>query len=307
MMDQKFIDAIVKVVYNSDMSDLNLLKVETRVIQYDDSRNETHTSTIFVSDRFGGKAKLSEAWVAGNLLLFTVFNGHLENKYKLLEGESFKKHYDNLPELSDFDIMNKNCYRIFKIIRNAIQHSLSNVTWANGSCSINYTNKSTNYVLQISAKGIRCLYTFVMNSINGYIYDMEKMFCTAGHYLGLMQTIYSEFEKGIVKFSDEMGNSLLPVKRDFSLRAAVRYPVLNPIIINENAEKIIFKHIENNFTDDESDDNYNYSTDYVFEGYLLPQEIGTRIRYKSDNLQERLSKGTITFKKSDLDEKWKIK
>ena len=118
---------------------------------------------------------------------------------------------------------------------------------------------------------------------------------------------FSFKQKGIVKFSDEMGNSLLPVKRDFSLRATVRYPVLNPIIINKSVENIIFKHVENNFTDDESDTNYIYSTDYVFEGYLLPQEIGTRIRYKSDNLQERLSKGTITFKKSDLDEKWKIK
>lgn len=33
------------------------------------------------------------------LLLFTVFDGYLENKYRLIEGESFRKHYEALPEI----------------------------------------------------------------------------------------------------------------------------------------------------------------------------------------------------------------
>ncbi len=311
MMDQKCINTILNIVMKSNMAESQIHKVFTRPVEYvtdKDGKLEPRT-TFLVSDTLGTRSiPLTEAWVAGNLLLFSVFDGAIENNYGLKEGDSFKKHYDGLPESNDFDIMTKNCYRVFKIIRNGIQHNLSNVKHsdADGSYYINYKHNGTLFSLQITGQGMEWLYTYVMNYAAGNIEGISKKYYTKGHYDGIMRSIYTKIIVEISNLSDEIGTSLLPVTLGLKLRNDRRCMVINPLLVKDECDKVTFFLYEGNGTDDESDPNYQISSDYIHGDYLLPQELGNIIRYKSECLQERLEKSTIAFKKSDITDEWKF-
>lgn len=309
MMDQQCIDSITRFILESNMSDLNFINIGVRPITYgtDENGKEIPTVHMCLYDSMCSKAPLSEAWIAGNLLLFTVFDGYLENVYQLTEGASFKNHYDNLPEHTQIEIIGKNCYRIFKIIRNAIQHNMSSVNYNAGNYIINYNHRNTKFALQISKNGVRNLYTLVMNIIKGKIGGMYGKYRTSGHYDGIMNTLYENMCKEITQISDDIGTNLLTVPNGLKLRASVRYPVNNPKILTEDDKYIILRHIENNGTDDETSDQYYYSTDYVYKDYLLPQEIGVITKGNGDSLQERSESATIRFERSSIVDKWKLK
>ena len=282
MMDQQCIDSIINVISKSNMADLDFLNTEIRPItcEIDEDGKEKHTVHMSLYDYMYSKVELSEAWVAGNLLLFTVFDGYLENKYHLTEGASF---------------------------RNGIQHNLSNVNYNDGSYNISYCHRNTSYALQISKNGVRYLYTLIMNIIKGQIGGMYGKYRTSGHYDGIMYTLYTDMLKEITPISDDIGTSPSAIPNGLKLRAFVRYPVENPTILAEDATFITFHHIENNGTDDISCNQYNYSTDYIYKDYLLPQEIGIITKGKGDSVQERMKSATIRFEKSCIEDKWKLK
>lgn len=309
MMDQQCIDSIINVISKSNMADLDFINTDIIPItcEIDEDGKEKHTIHMSFYECMYSKAELSEAWVAGNLLLFTVFDGYLENIYHLTEGASFKEHYNNLPGSTPIEMIGKNCYRVFKIIRNGIQHNLSNVNYNAGNYNISYCHRNTPYALQISKNGVRYLYTLIMNIIKGKIEGTYGKYQTSGHYDGIMYTLHTDMLKEITQISDDIGTCLLVIPNGLKLRAFVRYPVENPTILEEDDASIIFHHIENNVTDDESSNQYYCSTDYIYKDYLLPQEIGVITKGKGDSVQERMKSATIRFEKSCLDDKWKLK
>ena len=73
------------------------------------------------------------------------------------------------------------------------------------------------------------------------------------------------------------------------------------------SEQLNSENIEDNGTDDISCNQYNYSTDYIYKDYLLPQEIGIITKGKGDSVQERMKSATIRFEKSCIEDKWKLK
>lgn len=309
MMDQQCMDSIIKVILNSDMADLNFFRTETILgeRETDEDGSEGYRVQLTFSDSMWKKAELSEAWVAGNLLLFTVFDGYLENKYQLTEGVSFREHYNNLPDNTYLEKITKNCYRIFKIIRNGIQHNLSNVHQNNGGYNICYCHRNTPFALQISETGVRYLYTLIMNIIREQIMGMRRKYCTSGHYEGIMRALYAGMIKSINQMSDDIGTGLLAVPNNLELRPFARYVIKNPDILEENDTFIILRHCENNGTDDENSSKYNYSTDYIYKEYLLPQELGVITKGEGESLQERIKKATIRFEKNRIEDRWKLK
>lgn len=308
-MDSASINSITKFILQSNMSDFNIKHVNfTPVTCYKDEEGKIyHTVKSCISDTFfSQKGALSESWVAGNLLIFTLFDGFLENKYGLTEGESFKNHYTNLPEITFLDIVSKNCYRIMKVIRNAIQHNLSSVVYNDGSYTINYQHHNTIYNLEISADGVNSLYTLILNIVQCRVMDMPKTYYTTGHYEGILNTQYKNVESGISNFSDDISGSLLNLTSAQNLRANERRVIENPYIISENETSIVFHHIEPNMTNDENSKQYYYSTDYMYSDYLLPQEVGTITWGEGTSLQEKIKNATISFDKKNLVDKWKI-
>lgn len=305
-MDQKCINSIIKCLIQSDMSDLNFRKVTIRPIRYKIGE-EGLEEKVFISDTLAfDKFQISDAWVVGNILIFTVFDGYLENKYHLTEGETFRKHYECLPESTSIEKITKNCYRIMKIIRNAIQHNISNVKYDSGKYDIEYYYKNTLYRLQISSNGISCLYTIIMNIVQEQIREIGKKYTTAGHYEGIIYSLYTEMNSEIVRLSDDIDGELLTIPDGLKLRMNVRYLIENPQIVMENENTITFFHVENNFTTDESDSQYCYSQDYIYKNYILPQEIGKIVLEEEKTFDKRTKGQKICFYKKSLEDKWKI-
>ena len=101
------INALIKHIIRTDVSDLGLKSALSRPMEIfkDADGRITLQETLYLRDRFGCSQKvlLSDVWIASNILLFTVFDGFLENKYSLIEGDSFRKHYDiKAPKESDW-------------------------------------------------------------------------------------------------------------------------------------------------------------------------------------------------------------
>lgn len=227
---------------------------------------------------------------------FTIFDGYLGNKCKLVEGASFREHYNNLPESTNLEIISKNCYRVIKIIRNAIQHNLSSVNFNQGNYEISYKYKNTQYELSLSSTAAENLRTLIINIIQGRISGMNSEYHTNGHYEGIICTQYDELTKGIKKIADDITTDLINVSLN-KLGAIVRYPVENPIIIAEDEDNITFRHLIINSINNESNNQY-YSIDYIYKEFLMPQEIGMITKDENNLL--------ITFKKNQLEEKWKM-
>lgn len=300
MMDKECINSIIKFIKQSNKFDL--INIRPMMIKSDGTFK---TNMNFCEIMFN-KSSLSEALFAGSFL-FTIFDGYLENKYSLEKGASFIKHYNGLPENTDIEKISKNCYRIMKIIRNGIQHSISNVTYSDSDdYNINYHYRRTSYKLNISKEGVKCLYTLIMNIIQEKIMGIDKKYMTQGHYIGIMNTLHNNMINEIKVISDDIEGDLLCISDELFLRKFVRYPVNNPNIVHEDDQSITFLHIENNPTDDEKSNEYVYSTDYKYKDFLLPQEIGKITKGNGKSFLERNKSATIRFYKYDLECKWKM-
>ena len=301
MMDRDYIDAIIKVILESDMTDRNVKRVSLRPMTCEiRDGKEVYDCELNFSDVIGhSRAKLSEAWVASNLLIFTVFDGYLEVKYGLQEGGSFRNHYQHLPMNDDIELIQKDCYRIMKLIRNAAQHNLSSIAYNNGSYSIRYVFNGTEYILRINKNGMDCLYTLLINIIRESIIGLYGKFHTKGHFVGILRRLYEEMCSEVDIMTDEEGVRTNMTLSCIKLQYSVRYPVANPVIIDESS-KIIFKHIANMAFVDPNGVKQYYSTDYAYKDYLLPQEIGV--------IEKNGERGydTIEFDKSRLCDLWKI-
>lgn len=276
MMDQSYIDAILDVILKSDMESC-IHSVELRPITctVEPDGRVIQNVEIWLSEVISGRrAALSKAWVASNLLLFTIFDGYLENRYGLTEGDRFKNHYDNLPSSDDIELIQRDCYRIMRLLRNAMQHNLSGVTYDDGGYIVDYSFRETDRKLKISGDGVACLYTMIINLIRGNIIGLYKDYSTRGHFEGIQRTLYDRMCRGIDHLEDEDGTRTAAPISGQRLEAYVRYPVNNPTRF-ECSGKLAFRHIYNRAGMDRNGAPLYYSTDYVYGDHILPQEIGS--------------------------------
>ncbi len=299
-MDQQYIKSIVDIVENSD---LNLFSIEMRFARYDDDTSPYSTITMFCEEKFGNMTRLSNSDVASNILIFTVFDGFVEDKYSLTEGNSFKKHYEALPDNTDIELIQKDCYRILKLMRNAMQHNLSGVEIEQSIYCFGYRHKNTDFKLEISKRSVELLYTIVLALIKNGMVGLE----TQGHYEAVLKEFYKMMLSGISIIEDEFGNELnsniSPELQDFKI--SVRYPLSNPRLYEETEQEIILRFYDPGCP--------QYATDYMYSvngtTYLLPEEMG-EIRMFSENKEEN-SEPTqikcIAFKKSLLTNRWERK
>lgn len=96
----KYVNSIVDMI---ELSNLRLRSVEIRPVCYDDDTSLKSTVSIIHSDILGERFQdCVNTDLVANLLIFTAFDGFGENKYSLPEGESFKRHYEILPESAGY-------------------------------------------------------------------------------------------------------------------------------------------------------------------------------------------------------------
>ena len=77
-MDQQYINSIVDMI---ELSNLRLRSVEIRPVCYDDDTSLKSTVSIIHSDIIGERSRFVNTDLVANLLIFTAFDGFVENKY----------------------------------------------------------------------------------------------------------------------------------------------------------------------------------------------------------------------------------
>ena len=287
-MDQQYIKSVVDIV---EASDLRLHSVDIRPLRYRDDTSLESTVSIMCSDIIGERSRLVDSDLVANLLIFTAFDGFVENKYSLPEGESFKQHYEALPESTDMEKIQKNCYRILKLMRNAMHNNLSGVTIGLQEYIFSYSNRNPVFQLDISRTAVEYLYSIILDLINGQEYGIITM----GRYEATFKEYYKRMLSGIVVLEDEFGTG---VSNQISgrlqgFRVGVRYPLENPRLYKETEDELIFLFYETG--------SQQYAVDYMYylkgNCYVLPEEL-VKI------LDEEAVK-CIGFQKSLLVERWK--
>lgn len=256
-------------------SDVRFRETEVRPVNY--CEDGTRVS-MFFSEHFNmGPTELSKTPAISCLIVFTLFDAYLENKYDIQPGVSFKQKYNRLPYATNQNIIEKECYRLMKTIRNGFVHNISAITSTDDLFHFNYTSPlRTVFNLDISSDKLELLYSIILLLVKDK-YEVN----TKGHFENVICTMYNDLKEYVDmsgNFTDDCGSgegadvsfNLIAISSDLHFNTAVRYPVKNPTYEISDDGRVIIKSIY--------DPGYaSYSADYCIEHndkkYIIPQEI----------------------------------
>ena len=270
-MDNNFYENIISLLIRSD---IKFRTTEIRQVKY--QQEETTVYMSYSENISLGPTPLSQTPVISCLIVFALFDAYLENKYSMNLGMSFRQKYIGLPSVTNQNIIEKECYRLMKTIRNGFVHNINSIISGNDTFHFNYGSpQRTLFNLDISSDKLNLLYSIILLLVKGK-YEIE----TVGHFINVICTHYSELKDYVDRngnFTDDgdMGigsaNSftLMPISSHLYFNTAVRYPVLNSTyeIIEDRIyiSSIFYPGFE------------GYSADYCITNnekeYVIPQEI----------------------------------
>lgn len=272
-MDPKYINEIVDFL---NKTEIGVIEPELIYSKYkDDGTRQVRIDLGSVC--FGRTVQISNNWIVENMLVFSLYDGYLEEKYALPEGQAFRQRYLSLPESTDEERLEKNCYRLIKLMRNAILHNLSKIVVSDKGYKINYSNqKNQTIYLEISQEAVRFLYTILLTLVQN-----KKLIKTKGHWENLLYSYYHEMEKGIVSLQDDiMSAGLLPFQdQHIYLNVVSRYQVQNPIITKATPEGLVINRFGKHPTEIS-----DYYLTWNGEAYIIPEEI-TEITENGEQLR----------------------
>lgn len=262
-------------------SDLSIRLTEIRPVEFSFDQDDTHTVYLYARDNFS-TVSLQDNFILQVMIMFSVLDALIDSKYPNLEGQSFYFKYKNLPDNTEEEIMNKEVYRIFKLLRNASIHSMSSVQFSKtNTVHISYNFKSTNYLFEINKQGIELLYTFVFENLR----PLNEV--TVNHRIGIKRKLYDELLLHITNIQDEFGNMIMPISNNtLRIKRVVRYLVKNPkfILSGNDILKIQSEYRLNTLVEP------YYGVDYLVnlngKTYLIPQEVMTNNQLHLSNLND---------------------
>jgi hypothetical protein len=191
-------------------------------------------------------------------------------------GMSFKKRYLNLPHLTNQNIVEKECFRLMRVIRNGFVHNISAIQATNDLFHFNYIDQGGNkFNLDISSDKLQLLYSIILILVRG-----EYEIATEGHLENVICMFYSELKnfvdvKGNFIDDGDMGNGainsfkLLPISSYIHLNTCMRYLGENPNY-DIDGDRITIKSIYNTVGNQYSVD---YCVRYNKKEYAIPQEV----------------------------------
>lgn len=199
------------------------------------------------------------------LMVFTLLDFYIDEKHPLLCGRSYAQKYRKLPKKNESEVILKEIFRIWKMIRNALIHESSSLTLKNGQLAVNYEYKanknlpSINYQLKISNASLDSLFTTTLMYV-------KNQFGNDKYSKGIASYLYSNILAGIGVFTDEFGNKLADVSSVLKLAPYMR--------------EIYFNHIYHNsagyYTFEKPAHTPNYPIDFYIEinkkKYIVPSE-----------------------------------
>lgn len=247
-------------------SDIIVRPTEIRPVEFNYEENiNSKTIHLSVHDYFGG-ADLANNFILQIMIMFSILDAYVDLKHPLLQGKSYRKKYKALPQNTDDEIILKEVFRLFKVLRNASVHSMSSISLANDSVVVSFQHLETNYSLEITKKGVNLLFTYVLDVLR----PIKEL--TPYHLEGLNRKIYDQIINEINTFTDDFGTGLQNISNELRLKRIVRYYVKNPkyLIQNNKIQITSIYELESIVKD-------YYGVDYFieinFDKYLIPEEV----------------------------------
>jgi hypothetical protein len=130
-------------------------------------------------------------------IYFMVLDSYIESINPSLECLSFRKKYKSLPQTNNEEVIISKIYRILKVFRNAMIHS---ITRTRNGLHISYVNNNSNFKLEVSLNGIKYIKGFILSYLLQQNSDYSQKY-NEYHFNAFYQDILHE----IVKFNDEDG------------------------------------------------------------------------------------------------------
>lgn len=203
------------------------------------------------------------------IVIFSTLDAKIDFNFPNLQGQSYRNKYLNLPHNTDKEIILRECYRIYKVLRNVAVHSMNSITVSNEKVVAQYNFNRTNYHLDISNEGVSYLFTYILESFN------SNSQYTLNHDKALTRDLYDLIRQGINSFEDEFGIDLEPISNRLKIRSGIRNYIVNASFeINEkkNTLKIITPYIKSEIYEKE------YGVDYLIQLpnttlYLIPDAV----------------------------------
>lgn len=200
-----------------------------------------------------------------SLLMFLLFDTFLEDKYSLNSGQSYNERYGCLTENNDIEIIEKECYRLLKLIRNACVHNNASIL-NNDPIAFGYDFRRTKFNLDISKEMLNLLFSIMVF----IVMDNYKL-KTVGHFNGIIRSYYDEL-KGYIDKSGNLQDEHKALMKSISNRIRIK-PQKRNIIVHPKYET---SHdaliIINYMAEDYPWYGIDYLVDFNAAEYIIPNE-----------------------------------
>jgi len=164
--------------------------------------NTTLVGTVEYSERYGfvevinlvdsiPPTPFSKTPAISCLIFFTLFDAFLESKHHFSPDMKYKDRYNALTTSTDICIIEKECYRLIRMIRNGFVHHINSIILHDGLFRFNYPIGTKTLNLDISKEKIIQLYSIILFFVQGYAIK------TKGHIENVLCTLYNELKKYI--------------------------------------------------------------------------------------------------------------
>jgi hypothetical protein len=267
LMNNNFLTETVRFL---NQSDLRLYPTDIRKVElkYEEDKVLKMIKMSF-SDTLYSKPQISNNFILQVIVIFSTLDAKIDLEYPELQGQSFKYKYENLPCEIDEEIILKECFRIFKLLRNAATHSMNSISVSNGNIIAHYNFRDTAFNLQMTQKGISLLFTYILELFS------SKTIYSNNHYKAFNRELFDLIKKEISVLSDEFGCELKSISNSLKLKRWLRYYIENPTFdLNNETNKL---KIYDPYVLSE-DYEKEYGVDYLINisdgvTYLIPGEL----------------------------------
>ena len=152
--------------------------------------------------------------------VFSILDSFIDISFPALEGLSFKKKYEGLPNTKDEEKILREIFRLYKPLRNALTHSKGSIQINNGLLNLEYLFHNTQFTLVASELILKSMYSIVFYLVDSWGHMNE-------YKIGISRKYYDDIISRVTSFSDDLPGGFSTVSGT-RLKRIVRYQFENP-------------------------------------------------------------------------------
>ncbi|WP_433943386.1 hypothetical protein [Paenibacillus sp. SN-8-1] len=244
-------------------SDISLIIPSS--IPVENNEDGTRTHNIYLSDHYNS-AQISNNFILNVLMFFSMLDAYVDNKYPALVGGNFARKLRRMPKVSISEIVLREVYRIYKVIRNATIHNAGSIDIdEKGNIFIQYRFNDTKYDLEITPKGLQLLNSITFEFISPFESRSTK------YSDALRVSLLTDLRKEIKKFNDENNSLDHVISNNLSFKYGRRYRP-QPVRIDWSGNKLTIQNPHELHPIEASFSGVDYEIINGDNKYLVPSE-----------------------------------